>query len=363
MIRVHYVIDQAEVPTLADADAIARNREAYARTRVQAIEKGLELIADGVPVRLRAVAYRLDQPAGEGRLPTTRIEANLEAALGPGGAREVRLHNATDAGRLGWRELVVTPRADARLVSSTEDAGEESDELRAYPPDRAEQPLDERQATFTFVPGSRGVPLPALPGSRAPPAGAADSSGAGLAGLLTRPLDAPLAVAAVLGLAVLFGCGHAMAPGHGKTVMAAYLVGTRGRPRDAVALGVVVALMHTASALLLGFVLLRLGAAIAPERLFGWLSLASGLAVLGVGLYLCYRRFTRHRHHSHGPGEHSHGHGEHSHGPVSTATGMASTATVTVSTATTRPMASPRCRGRVWWRWPVPVAWCRRRRR
>ena len=61
----------------------------------------------------------------------------------------------------------------------------------------------------------------------------------------------------MLGLAVLFGAGHALLPGHGKTVMAAYLVGHRGRPIDAVLLGVIVSAMHTVQRARAGLVLFR----------------------------------------------------------------------------------------------------------
>ncbi len=97
----------------------------------------------------------------------------------------------------------------------------------------------------------------------------------------------------MLALALGFGAVHAVGPGHGKTVMAAYLVGTTGRPRDAVLLGGVVSLMHTASVLILGAVLLRVDRSFATEAAYPALTLLSGLAVTTVGGWLFFRRYRR----------------------------------------------------------------------
>src|SRR5213075_2878376 len=83
-----------------------------------------------------------------------------------------------------------------------------------------------------------------------------------------------------------FGWGalHALSPGHGKTMVAAYLVGTRGTTRHAVALGAATTITHTAGVFALGLVTLALSQYVLPEDLYPWLNLASGLLVLGVGL-------------------------------------------------------------------------------
>jgi nickel/cobalt exporter len=119
------------------------------------------------------------------------------------------------------------------------------------------------------------------------------------------------AVVALL-LAVALGAAHALAPGHGKTVMAAYLVGLRGRLRQAMTIGVTVTITHTAGVLLLGLVL-STTRAVASERVYPWLGLASGLLLAAVGVGLLVRTRTGH---PHGTGhDHPHGHGhEHPHG-------------------------------------------------
>ena len=90
----------------------------------------------------------------------------------------------------------------------------------------------------------------------------------------------------VLLLLAAFGWGavHALSPGHGKAMVAAYLVGTRGSSRDAILLGATVTVTHTAGVVALGVVALALSAWILPEQLYPWLNLVSGLLVVGVGV-------------------------------------------------------------------------------
>ncbi len=85
-------------------------------------------------------------------------------------------------------------------------------------------------------------------------------------------------------VALFWGAAHAFSPGHGKAIVAGYLVGTRGRPRDALMLGLIVTVTHTAGVFALGGVTLLLSAFIVPEQLYPWLNLVSALLVVGVGL-------------------------------------------------------------------------------
>jgi ABC-type nickel/cobalt efflux system permease component RcnA len=146
----------------------------------------------------------------------------------------------------------------------------------------------------------------------------------------------PAAIGLALLLALLLGAGHALTPGHGKTIVAAYLVGARGTARHAIFLGLTTTITHTAGVFALGFVTLWISNYILPEQLYPWLELISGVLVVGIGLMLFRSRlagfFKRgahshdhehghahdhdHRHdhdHDHNPG-HDHGHG-HDHGP------------------------------------------------
>ncbi|MFI9743534.1 hypothetical protein [Streptomyces sp. NPDC052494] len=134
---------------------------------------------------------------------------------------------------------------------------------------------------------------------------------------LTSLLDHGAALPVALLVAAAVGALHACAPGHGKSLAAGYLVGGRGRPRDAVWLGGIVAVMHTFSvtALAVGW---WLAANSTPDiaALTGWLQLIAALVVAGVGVGLL-RRHLRHRrqHHHHQEHEHEHEHEEdHGHG-------------------------------------------------
>jgi len=128
-----------------------------------------------------------------------------------------------------------------------------------------------------------------------------------------RSGSAGFAVLALL-VAVGLGAAHALAPGHGKTVMAAYLVGLRGSLRQAATIGATVTLTHTAGVLLLGLVL-STTRAVASERVYPWLGLGSGLLLTGVGVGLLLRARPGHRHHhDHDHRGHDHDHRGHDHG-------------------------------------------------
>jgi len=129
-------------------------------------------------------------------------------------------------------------------------------------------------------------------------------------------------------VALFWGAAHAFSPGHGKAIVAAYLIGTRGTPRHALYLGLVVTVTHTIGVFALGLVTLALSEFIVPEQLYPWLNLVSALLVVGVGVtVMCWRlrEWQRaqaqtaqvHGHaHAHHHDHHHHGHGhEHSRVP------------------------------------------------
>ena len=133
-----------------------------------------------------------------------------------------------------------------------------------------------------------------------------------LQSLLNRTSD-PMVMATALGLSFFLGAAHALSPGHGKTIVAAYLAGSRGRISDAIYLGGVVTITHTASVFILGLITLYASRTFSPERVYPWLSLLSGALITGLGAWLLYQRITGRGHgHSHSHGhDHSHDHGHH----------------------------------------------------
>src|SRR5262249_4338168 len=122
-------------------------------------------------------------------------------------------------------------------------------------------------------------------------------------------------LALALATAAVLGAFHALEPGHGKTVVAAYLVGSRGTAWHALILGLIVTASHTAGVYLLGAVTFYASHYVVPERLYPWVALLSGLTIAGLGLSLFLRRYAsaEHVHRHHHDGDHHHG-GHHHHG-------------------------------------------------
>lgn len=119
--------------------------------------------------------------------------------------------------------------------------------------------------------------------------------------------------------AIALGAFHAFEPGHGKTLIAAYMVGTKGRARDGLFLGGVVTFVHTFSVLLLGLAATLLAKKFTDDQLHNWLGLVSAVLILGVGLWMLRQRLTGSGGHHHGHShDHSHGHSHghaHAHAP------------------------------------------------
>jgi ABC-type nickel/cobalt efflux system permease component RcnA len=189
--------------------------------------------------------------------------------------------------------------------------------LTAYPADLLSSPLDVRQARASVSGGTctTGADDASSAVARALPRGV-DGITAFFTDFFGREdLSVGFAIISVLA-SIAFGVVHALAPGHGKTVMAAYLVGQRGTRRQALQLGSVVTFTHTASVLLLG-ALLTLGTLAAPERVVPLTEILSGLLLAALGGYLLILAVRRMRaartpaghHHDH---DHEHGH-DHAH--------------------------------------------------
>ncbi len=179
------------------------------------------------------------------------------------------------------------------------DAPSRSHELRAYPKDLLKSPLDITSVSARLAPGTGPDTPPALDSGKSlrAPDRIADS---GFASLIGRDQLGLWVVLGSLALAFFWGVAHALSPGHGKTIVTAYLIGQRGTPRDAAALGAIVTVTHTVGVFALGIVTLLLSQWILPETLYPWLTLASGLLVVGIGASVMWGRVRRrHRHHHH----------------------------------------------------------------
>jgi nickel/cobalt exporter len=347
-VSVRYVLDMAEIPTFqrrhtvdvnGDGRISAGEAASESRRLVALVAPHLRLVADGRPVQLVVSEQHVRFPRGQGGLSTTRLDARFRA-VGlklDGSSHTLQLSNSYATDRVGWRELLVA-RDDGVAVRATDaSVGDRTRALTHYPTDLLHSPPDVRSETTVAALGSGGLSVQAIPAhDEYAPAVASSSakSDGGFVSLIEHGGEPSVWGAIVaLGLALVFGMLHALTPGHGKTMVAAYLAGTRGSARHALILGGTVTITHTAGVFALGIVTLSLSQLIVPEQLYPWLNLASGVMVVGIGAFAVRDRLRRwlraarprkapagaaHDHgHAHGH-DHDHGHGQdhdaHEHG-------------------------------------------------
>jgi ABC-type nickel/cobalt efflux system permease component RcnA len=297
-VRIHYIVDMAEIPAFqerqaidADGDGQVSDAEqaAYLAKQTPALLSGLHLVAGGAPITLRQIGQSLEFPPGQGGLVTLRLILDLDASIADTQtplAIEYRDDNFAE--RLGWREIVVRPLDGVGLRDATAPERDQSDELRAYPQDMLSSPLNMREARFTLAPGAATGATQAL-GAAQPALSRANDSFAAL--IATRELT-PQTIALALLLALFLGAGHALTPGHGKTIVAAYLVGARGTARHAVFLGLTTTITHTIGVFALGAITLFVSNYILPEQLYPWLEFLSGALVIAIGVTLFRSRLA-----------------------------------------------------------------------
>jgi nickel/cobalt transporter (NicO) family protein len=313
-VDVRYVLDQAEIPTfqergLSPAAVLARKRADVAR--------GVTLTVGGRPVALALrPGGRISFPMGAGGLHTTRVELLLGAKVATRGA--VVLRDETFRGRIGWKAVLAEP-GRGTAVRSDVTSTDPTHRLRVYPTALLSSPADRPSAHFSVSPGAGTVTAPRGDGG-----GQATTRDRGAGDRFGSVFERAAAGQGVLALLLLaaFGWGavHALSPGHGKAMVAAYLVGTRGTARHAVGLGMTVTITHTIGVFALGVVALALSAYVLPEQLYPWLNLVSGLLVLGVGASVVRSRVRHARAHTqshahHHDHDHDHGHThDHEHG-------------------------------------------------
>lgn len=334
-VRVRYVIDMAEIPAFQVMQQMAKDSNGkpttdalnkYLEVVASQYAAGLKLMVDGKAIPLTIDAKSISTPQGSSALSTIRIECDFvgSAPFVQGDlARRFHFEDTNYSDRIGWHEIVVLPSANNHIFDSNAFGSAVTDELKTYPSDMLTAPLDERMADFSVT----SAPLPAGAIALQTRDGrAAVTSRDRFTELISVPVLTPLL--ALIGLLIAAGLGalHALSPGHGKTVVGAYLVGSRGTPRHAVFLGLTVTVTHTIGVFALGVITLFASKYILPEQIFPILSFISGGIVLTLGLTLFVRRLrgilsppgshdivvhshedSSHTHtHSHGGVEHSH---------------------------------------------------------
>jgi nickel/cobalt exporter len=315
-VQLRYILDQAEIPTFQERGL--SQVEIFNRKR-DAVQRGLLVTVNGrrLPLTLAGGA-KISFPPGQGGLKLTRVELPFSARIRD--PRRVEIRDQTFPGRVGWKAIVARP-GGRTAVRSDVPSGDPTDGLRRYPQNVLDSPLDQRIANLEVRPGTGTLAAPE--GAGGPVASANERSGDGFAGVFSDAASGKSVLILLLLAAFGWGALHALSPGHGKGMVAAYLVGTRGTARHAIALGATVTFTHTIGVFMLGLVTLLLSAYILPEDLYPWLNLAAGLLVVTVGLGVLRSRLRSagigrghkqgHTHPHHAHDDHGHGHA-HDHG-------------------------------------------------
>jgi ABC-type nickel/cobalt efflux system permease component RcnA len=301
-VNVRYVLDMAEIPTFAAMRARdpngrldAQGLRAWARDEGTAIAPELALTVDGARADLSVDAVRANTRRGAGGLPTLYFVAALHAPLGPG-AHALSYSDRSYEGRLGWKDVVVTP------------AGEPTHELTAYPNALLGSPRGVTTADLGIA-ASGAVTVraarTATDAANAPAPSAFRSNQ--LSDMLAKGTGSIPFVLLTLLVAVALGALHALEPGHGKTLLAVSLVGARATAGQAAILAGALTVAHTAGVLALGIAIIAFKNYFVPENIYPWITLLSGIAIAVIGARAVARQIVARR-----PFAHAHHHG-HSH--------------------------------------------------
>jgi nickel/cobalt transporter (NicO) family protein len=356
--------------------------DTYLKRKTDMLAGGLTLEINGLRLTPLPESREIIFPPGAGGLPTMKIGILYKAKLGDakGGEYLLSYRDGNFPGRAGWKEIIAVAGSSASLLNSSVPETDRSSQLNDYPTDLLNSPPQELEAKVTFstlapvsvaatassridsVARERPRPISKVEITRAqvsqssskvepekqsgdtqiasPIINDADSTATNdnapvlEANRQTTPRNSFTELIATenlgfgivliaLGVAVGLGAFHALEPGHGKTLVAAYLVGSRGTVQHAFLLGLIVTAAHMAGVYLLGAVTLYASQYIVPERLYPWLGVVSGVLIAGLGAVLLVRRYlgkdglSNHHHHhldhSHGLDDHDHHHHHHRH--------------------------------------------------
>jgi ABC-type nickel/cobalt efflux system permease component RcnA len=357
----------------------------YLERRVEMLRDGLRLEVNGGRLAPSVESREIIFPPGVGGLPTMKIGILYKAKLGDAKDGEYRLtyRDGNFPGRAGWKEIIAVVGSSVRILNSSVPEVDRSSQLNDYPTDLLNSPPQELEAKVVFstvaVPasvastassrmaegaGEKARPVNKLQitrsevsqsSSKMAPAKQpahtaiiessvidADSTGANeeipvrlqtnrqavprnsFSALMATKQGGVGIILIALAVATGLGAFHALEPGHGKTLVAAYLVGARGTVKHALLLGLIVTAAHTAGVYLIGAVTLYASHYVMPEQLYPWLGVVSGVMIASLGAVLLVRRYrdteaaSSHHHdhadHSHGSDHrHHHGHHDHSH--------------------------------------------------
>lgn len=393
-IQLEYIIDLAEIPTFQEMEGLDLNHDRqvsdaesalFSKQKAQEFVRNISLRVNERPLALETVQSSLNVVPGAGGLPTLvlRIHYFARWKTEPQSIQNaIHFRDDNYPERIGWKEIVIRNSNSIAISQKNPTFEDRSKELTEYPQDATMSPPQETEATFHFAlpmslaakhpmelqsknhavstkqvskgiapvqkdtPAVKTIAKAILPdksrvssqnANTSPPNKREDS--------FTRLITAQNLTGDVIAFSLLvafaLGAMHALSPGHGKAIVAGYLVGSRGTAWHALFLGAVVTLTHTIGVFILGLLTLFGSRYILPENLYPWLGFISGISIVIIGLSLFRKRFKamQERHpqdkahapqenHSHDhPHEHHHDHEhghDHSHLPVDSKTGAIS---------------------------------------
>lgn len=325
-----YVLDLAEIPTFQllqewklERTSPPEDLERKAAAQARDWTHHLKITVNGRNVIPQFQSAELKIADGAGGVPIARIAARLRLPVAAG---KLEFEDTNYPDRAGWKEIVITAAKGASIEQASQGDRDRSQVLTAYPQDPAVAPPQDLRAAVQWsaaepVVAAQKPPViaplprkevevsPVPPGQNAPGTVARGDYLSRMLG--NRELTAGMLL---IGIAVAFGLGaaHALSPGHGKTIVAAYLVGARGTAKHAIFLGGMVTFTHTISVFMLGFVTLYLSKYVAPEKISPVLEVVASLSIVWIGAVLLFKRIrglqghAHDHHHHHGPGGHTH---------------------------------------------------------
>jgi ABC-type nickel/cobalt efflux system permease component RcnA len=341
-IELRYLIDMAEIPTFQEiqqnnfaAQADDQRVRAYLSKQAEIFKEGLLITLNGQSLPLQIASQDILFSAGAGNLPTMKFGLTYRAEVTDACTVthcELEYRDTNFSGRVGWKEVIASPGHGITMESSSVPSQDRSGQLSNYPADLVNSAPQEVGAKIVYLAERASGSIPSViahtKNGATPSASTRPRVTKG--GMLGKPAAAPVPITsqfaenshaeqlkpnqqstprnsftelmaikrigfgiALLAAAIAAGLGalHALEPGHGKTIVAAYLVGSKGTARHALLLGMIVTISHTAGVYLLGAVTLYAQKYILPDRIYPFLGVLSGILIAGTGCFLFLQRY------------------------------------------------------------------------
>ncbi|HEX8766585.1 MAG TPA: sulfite exporter TauE/SafE family protein [Candidatus Acidoferrum sp.] len=341
-IELRYLIDMAEIPTFQemqqnnfDARADDQRAQAYLSKQGEVFKEGLLITLNGQPLPLHIASQDILFSPGSGNLPTMKFGLIYRAKVTDACILtrcELEYHDANFPSRVGWKEVITSAGHGVTIESRSVPSQDRSSQLSNYPTDLINSPPQDVGAKIVYSAEKTlgGMPSVIARTKNGTTPSLTAHQHAASANMMDKPAAASVPVTSQfaessqalqlkpnqqgtprssftqlvgtkeisLGIALLaalisagLGALHALEPGHGKTIVAAYLVGSRGTGKHALLLGTIVTAAHTAGVYLLGFITIYAQKYILPERIYPFLGVLSGVLIAGMGCYLLLQRY------------------------------------------------------------------------